>query len=179
VYHSAGPLPETSARPACIVVITGVSGSGKTTVGRALAERLSWRFHDADDLHSAENVERMRRGLALSDAMRAPWLARVRGVIEDAIQDRAGAVIACSALKARYRTFLSDGLSTVRFVFLNASREVLLQRLARRRGHFAGPTLLDSQLDALEPPADALTLDASRPVAELVDAIRDYACECL
>lgn len=153
-------------------MITGVSGSGKSTVGRALAERLSWRFHDADDLHSPENVERMRRGLPLTDAMRAPWLARVRGVIEAAIHDGAGAVIACSALKARYRTFLSDGVPHVRFVFLTANRDLLLQRLSNRRDHFAGPKLLDSQIDALEPPDDALTLDASRPVAELVDAIR-------
>ena len=121
----------------------------------------------------------MRQGLPLDDAMRAPWLARVRGVLEDAVHERAGAVIACSALKARYRTFLSDGRPNVRFVLLNASRELLLQRLTNRRGHFAGPKLLDSQIDALEPPADALTLDASRPVAELVDAIRLYACEGL
>ena len=172
-------MPEPTERRACVVVITGVSGSGKSTVGRALAERLSWRFHDADDLHSPENVERMRQGLPLTDAMRAPWLARVRGVIEDAVHDRTGAVIACSALKARYRTLLSDGLSSVRFVFLNASRELLLERLTNRRGHFASPKLLDSQIDALEPPADALTLDASSPVAELVDAIRLYAGECL
>ena len=178
MYHSGGPLPEPTEHRACVVVITGVSGSGKSTVGRALAERLSWRFHDADDLHSPENVERMRRGLPLTDAMRAPWLARVRRVIEAAIHDGAGAVIACSALKARYRTFLSDGVPHVRFVFLNASRDLLLQRLSNRRDHFAGPKLLDSQIDALEPPADALTLDASRPVAELVDAIRLYACEC-
>ena len=125
-------MPEPPERAACVVVITGVSGSGKSTVGRALAERLSWRFHDADDLHSPENVERMRRGLPLNDAMRAPWLARVRGVIEEAVHDRAGAVIACSALKARYRTFLSDGFPDVRFVFLHASRELLLQRLASR-----------------------------------------------
>lgn len=158
----------------CVVVITGVSGSGKSTVGRALAASLQWRFHDADDFHTTENIERMRQGIGLDDDMRQPWLLRIRAAIEAAIRDCAGAVVACSALKARYRAVLAGGLEGVRFVFLDADRELLLQRLASRPGHFAGPSLLDSQLDALEPPSHALRLDASRPVAELVESIEAY-----
>ena len=153
------------------MVVTGVSGSGKSTVGRALADRLQWRFHDADDLHTEENRERMRHGVPLDDERRAPWLRRVRGVIEAAVHDGAGAVVACSALKERYRVTLSEGLPGVRFAFLDADRDLLLRRLARRHDHFAGPELLDSQLEALEVPADALRLDASQPVPALVDAI--------
>ena len=154
-----------------MVVIAGVAGSGKTTVGRALAERLHWTFYDADDLHTAENRDRMQRGWPLDDARREPWLRRVRAVIEWALSEGAGAVIACSALKARYRATLSEGLSGVRFVFLEADRTLLLERLSERTGHFAGASLLDSQLEALEPPMDGLSLDASQPVSVLVDAI--------
>ena len=154
------------------MVITGVSGSGKTTVGRALAHRLQWRFHDADDFHTPENRERMRRGVPLDDGRREPWLRKVREVIEAAIRERVGAVIACSALKEHYRRVLSDGLRGVRFVFLDADRDLLLRRLAEREDHFAGPSLLDSQLDALEPPVDALTVDASQPVETLVAEIQ-------
>ena len=152
-------------------MITGVAGSGKSTVGEALAERLQQPFFDADDLHTAENRARMRQGIPLDDARREPWLRRVRAVIEKALADRTGAVVACSALKERYRKTLSDGLAGVRYVFLDADRDLLLQRLAARTDHFAGPSLLDSQLETLEPPHDALRLDASKPVAILVDAI--------
>ena len=160
--------PETMA-----VIVTGVTGVGKTTVGRALALRLGWQFHDADDLHSPENVERMRRGEPLNDELRAPWLTRVREVIEYAIGDRAPVVIACSALKDRYRRRLSDGLPGVRFVFLTAPTEVLQARVAERLGHFVSPALLDSQLEELEPPVDAITVDARLEVEEIVDWIRD------
>jgi gluconokinase len=150
----------------------GVAGSGKSTVGRALAASLHWRFHDADDLHSTESIERMRQGLPLDDAMREPWLRRVRHVIEDAVRNHTGAVVACSALKAHYRSVLSNGLDGVGFVFLDGDRELLMRRLTNRGGHFAGASLLDSQLQALEPPDDALRLDAALPVGELVAAIR-------
>jgi gluconokinase len=159
------------AATARVVIITGVAGSGKSTVGRALAARLGWRFHDADDLHSPESVERMRLNLPLDDAQRQPWLLRVRGVIEQAIRDRVDAVIACSALKARYRETLASGLTGIRFVHLTAEPALLRERLARRTGHFAGSSLLDSQIAALEPPQEALTLDVSLPVDALVDVI--------
>ncbi|HJR60644.1 MAG TPA: gluconokinase [Vicinamibacterales bacterium] len=154
-----------------VVIVTGVAGSGKTTVGRALADRLGWRFHDADDLHSPESVERMRRNIPLDDAQRQPWLLRVRAVIEGAIREGTGAVIACSALKERYRRTLAGGLPGVRFVFLTGDPDLLRDRLEQRAGHFAGADLLDSQLAALEPPEDVLTLDVALPVDALVDRI--------
>jgi gluconokinase len=158
------PLPH-------IVVVIGVTGSGKSTVGRALAAALGWRFHDADDLHSPENVERMRHNIPLNDEQRQPWLLRVRAVVEQAVRDRSGEVIACSALKARYRETIAGGLEGVRFVHLVGDPALLRTRLENRPGHFAGPALLDSQLDALEPPVDALMLDVALPVDALVDAI--------
>lgn len=167
-------MKETTVVPApkpSVVVITGIAGSGKTTVGRALASRLGWEFHDADDLHAPEAVSRMEGGLPLDDDLRAPWLSRVRQLIEDAAARRTGAVIACSALKGNYRRILADGLDMVRFVFLDVSADVALRRLRERSGHFAGPSLLASQLDALEPPDDALTLDPTRDVEDLVQAI--------
>jgi carbohydrate kinase (thermoresistant glucokinase family) len=158
-------------QPPRIVIITGVTGSGKSTVGRALADRLGWGFHDADDLHPPENVARMRANQPLSDAQRLPWLLRVRAAVEQAARDGRGDVIACSALKRRYRETIAGGVTGVRFVHLTGDQELLRERLEHRPDHFAGPGLLDSQLEALEPPADALTLDVSLPVDALVDAI--------
>ena len=152
-------------------MITGVSGAGKSSVGRALADRLGWTFHDADDLHPAENVEKMRRGLALDDGDRAPWLDRVRQVIAAAAAAEQHAVVACSALKARYRAVLSEGVEGVRWVHLTAPPGVLRERLTSRRAHFMPAALLESQLRDLEPPADALVLDARLPVGALVDRI--------
>lgn len=154
-----------------IVIVTGVTGSGKSTVGRALASRLGWQFHDADDLHTAENVERMRRNQPLTDAQRLPWLQRVRAVVDNAAREGRGEVIACSALKDRYREIIAGGVDGVRFVHLTGDPDLLRERIQRRPGHFAGAGLLESQLDALEPPDDALTLDVQLPVDALVDAI--------
>jgi carbohydrate kinase (thermoresistant glucokinase family) len=160
------------------VIVAGVTGSGKSTVGRALADRLGWRFHDADDLHPPENVARMRANQPLTDAQRLPWLLRVRAVVEQAARDGRGDVIACSALKRRYRETIAGGVAGVRFVHLTGDPELLRERLEHRPDHFAGPGLLDSQIEALEPPADALTLDVSLPVDALVDAIaRDLSSD--
>lgn len=158
-------------QPPHIVIVVGVTGSGKTTVGRALAARLGWRFHDADDLHSPDNVERMRQGEPLTDAQRLPWLKRIRAVVEAAADDQRGSVIACSALKARYRTAIAGGIEGIRFVHLTGDPALLRDRIEHRPYHFAGPGLLDSQLETLEPPPDALTLDVAVPVDALVDAI--------
>jgi carbohydrate kinase (thermoresistant glucokinase family) len=158
------PLPH-------IVIVIGVTGSGKSTVGRALAARMGWRFHDADDLHSTENVERMRQNIPLSDEQRYPWLLRVRAVVEEAVRDGSGEVIACSALKEQYRNVIAGGVNGVRLVHLTGSPALLRQRLEHRGGHFAGPGLLDSQLQALEPPRNALTIDVQLPVDVIVDTI--------
>lgn len=150
----------------------GVAGSGKTTIGRALAAALGWPFVDADEHHSRENVAKMRSGMPLSDEDRAPWLATLHATIARSVDRRESLVLACSALKARYRRVLAEGLRTVRFVFLSAPKATLRDRLERRPDHFARPNLLDSQLAALEPPEDALVIDATGPVDDIVACIR-------
>ena len=152
----------------------GVAGAGKSTVGAALADALGWTFIDADDFHTAENIERIRSGVGLTDEDRAPWLARVRDAMLAAVEASRPAVVACSALKHRYRYALAHGIADVHFVYLRASEALLRYRLATRPGHFAGPAIAAAQAHALEPPDghEALTLDASASPGELVDAIR-------
>jgi gluconokinase len=156
-----------------VIVLMGVSGAGKSTVGQALAQRLGWTFVDADELHVPSSVEKMRGGVGLSDADRWPWLARVKAVINERAASERPLVIACSALRDQYRRYLADGRRDVHFVFLRAAAPLLQSRLAARTGHFASADLLHSQLETLEPPADALTLDASQPVEVLVERIRE------
>jgi gluconokinase len=156
-----------------VVIVMGVAGSGKTTVGVALAAALGWRFVDADDLHPPESVAKMARGEALDDNDRAPWLALLRALIASTLAGGTSLVLACSALKASYRaTLVGDDGARVRIVHLTASPALLRARLATRTGHYMKAAMLESQLATLEPPADALTLDASRPVAELVAETR-------
>jgi gluconokinase len=159
------------SQPLSVVVLMGVSGCGKTTVGRALAEALHWEFHEADSLHPAENVAKMSGGVPLDDSDRAPWLAAVRADIE-ACTGRAGrAVVACSALKLAYRLVLAPDPSNVRFVHLKGDPALIRRRLEERSGHFMKEGLLRSQLDALEEPTEALTLDAAQPQDVLVNRI--------
>jgi len=155
-----------------VVILMGVAGSGKTAVGRALAAELGWRFEDADDYHSQASVAKMQRGLPLDDADRTPWLNALHAVIARAVDRREPLVLACSALKQRYRDVLRGNLRTIRFVHLDADEATLRRRLTRRSGHFFPPSLLASQLAELEIPVDALTVDASRPPGEIVSAIR-------
>jgi gluconokinase len=150
----------------------GPAGAGKTTVGRALAAVLDWRVVEGDDYHSASAIEKMRSGVPLTDADRAPWLASIHGVIAAALDRREHLVVACSALHERYRRALRGDLPRVRFVYLKADESTLRHRLTARRGHFAGPALLASQLASLDEPADALTVDAARPPEAIVGAIR-------
>jgi gluconokinase len=155
-----------------VIVVTGVAGAGKTTVGRALAHDLGWPFHDADDLHDRASIAQMAGGEPLTDAQRQPWLARIRALIDRIVQERGNAVIACSALRESYRQVLSAGAPDVRFVFLDVGVELARARLTGRDGHFAGPHLVASQFEALEPPIDVPSLDAALPVAVLVQRIR-------
>jgi gluconokinase len=151
-----------------VIVVMGVSGCGKSTVGRTIASALGWRFLDADDFHSKDNVEKMSRGVPLSDADRDPWLHRLRREIDDLLGRCESGVLACSALKQRYRHVLRDGIENhVPIVFLDAEPDVLRTRLDRP-GHFMPARLLDSQFAALERPTDALQLDATQPIGTLV-----------
>jgi gluconokinase len=156
-----------------VIVLAGVAGAGKTTVGRALAADLGWPFHDADDLHAPASVAQMARGERLTDAQRQPWLARVRALIDRVAAAGDNAVIACSALREPYRQVLSGGAPEVRFVFLDVDADLARARVSGRAGHFAGASLIASQFDALERPANVPSLDASLPVPVLIERIKD------
>lgn len=154
------------------IVVMGVSGAGKTTVGRALAERLGLAFQDADDLHPEANVAKMAAGTPLDDADRAPWLAVVGDALASAGEP--GMVMACSALKRAYRDAIRARADDTRFVLLTAPVEVLSERIGHREGHFMPATLLDSQLATLEPLGsgeDGITVDVSGTLDENVDAV--------
>lgn len=157
-----------------IIVLMGPAGVGKTTVGERLANSLGWPFLDADGFHSPPNVERMRRGIGLTDADRAPWLRAMHDAIRDLHARGESVVLACSALKEQYRRALvPNGISKdVRFVYLRAPEALLRERLAHRSGHYAGPSLLASQLATLEEPRDALWIDSSSEPSEIVHRIR-------
>jgi len=172
------PAVTTPSKPrrlhATAVVVMGVSGSGKSTVGVALAERLGWEFVDGDSLHPPENVAKMHAGQPLDDHDREPWLNAIAALIDTWIERGTAGVVACSALKRRYRDRLIHNRSKVRLIYLRGSHDLIAGRLAARRGHFMPPGLLDSQFAALEPPGpdeDAIVADIDRPVAAIVDKI--------
>ncbi|HWE26346.1 MAG TPA: gluconokinase [Polyangia bacterium] len=150
-----------------ILVVMGVSGAGKSTVGAALAKALGWPFLEADELHSPANIDKMRRGEPLDDADRAPWLQAVAARMRD-LQD---GVVACSALRERYRAVLRVR-DDVKFVFLDVPRAALGRRLAHRKGHYMPPSLLPSQLGTLERPDAAVTIEGELPIAATVAQIR-------
>lgn len=155
-----------------VIVLMGVSGVGKSAIGRALAQDLGWAFHDADDFHSQANVEKMRAGMALDDADRLPWLAALRQCVETCLQEGRNAVLAASLLKAAYREAVGIDEDQVRLVFLHADPTLIRRRLEERQGHFMTAVMLDSQLATLEIPDNGLTVDASQPPAQIVKAIR-------
>jgi gluconokinase len=157
-----------------VIIVMGTAGAGKTTIGRALAAELRWPFIEGDDRHPAANVEKIRTGQALTDADRAPWLAALHATIARSVERREPLVMACSALKRRYRDRLRGDCRGVRFVFLKAARPELAKRLTSRPGHFAGISILDSQLATLEEPSldEALTFDATLPLERIVAGIR-------
>jgi len=168
------PTSPSPPQRATVIVVMGVAGSGKTTVGEALASAVGWRFVDADDHHAAASVAKMARGEPLDDGDRWPWLDRLRAIIEGALAREDGLVLACSALKASYRARLAGGDAggRVRFVHLAGTPELLRARLAQRPGHFMKLGMLDSQLATLEVPSDAVTVDVALPLAAQVARIR-------
>jgi gluconokinase len=154
-----------------IVIVMGVVGAGKTTVGELLASELGWQFADADDFHPASNVEKISHGIPLTDEDREPWLDHLRDAILKWVASGQSMVLACSALKRSYRAKL-HATSEVRFVFLKGTSALIAQRLRERHGHFAGEAILASQLADLEEPYDAVTVDISGTPQQIVDQIR-------
>lgn len=162
-----------------VIVMMGVAGAGKTTVGERLAASLGWEFADADAFHSPENIARMQRGEGLTDEERAPWLAALAAAIADHVLRRAPLVLACSALRHTYRDTLAPASlgSAVRFAYLRVSRATLAQRLASRHGHYARPSLLESQLETLEEPTPdegVLIVDGEQAVDTIVAVVRRW-----
>ena len=155
-----------------VIVVMGVSGVGKTTVGMLLARALGAEFAEGDSYHPPANVEKMRNGAPLDDEDRWPWLQILAAEIDTWLAEGRGVVLACSALKRAYRDLLAHGRPQVRFVYLKGEAALLRARLDQRRGHYMPPTLLASQLAALEEPDDALTIDVSGPPEMIVEQIR-------
>ena len=149
-------------------IVMGVSGCGKSSVGKALAERLGWDFYDADDFHPPENVAKMANGIPLDDSDRAPWLATLHDLISSSLKADQPGVLACSALKERYRQQLLKDNDDVQFVYLKGSYDLIWSRMSKRQDHYMKPHMLKSQFEALEEPTDALTMDISKSVDEIV-----------
>jgi gluconokinase len=154
-----------------IVIVMGVTGAGKTTIGKLLAAELGWQFADADDFHPAANLEKMKHGISLDDADREPWLARLRTEITRWLADGRDLVLACSALKGAYRHELKVS-AEVRFVYLKGSAALITERLRSRHGHFAGEQILACQFADLEEPKDAVMVDISATPEQIVAEIR-------
>jgi carbohydrate kinase (thermoresistant glucokinase family) len=154
-----------------VYIIMGVLGSGKTSVGVRLAEKIDGEFRDADDYHPAANREKMAQGIPLNDLDRKPWLAAIKAVIDGDTAMGNNSVMACSALKEAYRRFLMGTNEKIKLVYLKGTREVIGVRIKDRKGHFVNPSLLDSQFVALEEPKNAIICDITKSVDEIVTDI--------
>jgi gluconokinase len=154
-----------------IVVLMGVSGAGKTMIGELLSKRLGWPLLDADDFHPPANIEKMRSGIALTDEDRWPWLDRLNGLLREKDSNGESVLLACSALKQKYRDRLAAGCSNLRWVHLKGSFELIESRLKTRKGHYMKAGLLESQFAALEEPIDAITVDVGAAPETIVDTV--------
>ncbi|MEW6086533.1 MAG: gluconokinase [Chloroflexota bacterium] len=152
-------------------IIMGVSGSGKTVVGKALAQTLGWDFFDADDFHPPANVAKMAGGIPLDDSDRAPWLAALHDLISSSLKADKPGVLACSALKERYRQRLLEGNDGVQIVYLKGSYDLIWSRMEKRTDHYMKPHMLKSQFEALEEPAYARTMAISKSVDDIAQEI--------
>ena len=169
--HIATRMASTGQEGDMVIILMGVTASGKTTVGRRLAAVLGYQFYDADDFHPRANLDKMRRGIPLDDADRLPWLETLRDLVRHCLAEHTNAVLACSALKEAYRQYLLVD-PQVRLVYLQADQELIRQRLQQRQGHFMNPELLKSQFATLEEPQQGIWVDASLAPEEIVSAIR-------
>jgi gluconokinase len=156
------------------LIVMGVSGSGKTTVGRSLAERLGWDFYDADDFHPPENVAKMANGIPLNDSDRAPWLASLHELISSSLKTDHLGVLACSALKEHYRQQLMDGDDRVALIYLKGSYDLIWSRMEKRTDHYMKPHMLRSQFETLEEPSISWTVDISMCVDDMVQEILNH-----
>jgi gluconokinase len=154
-----------------VIIMMGPTGAGKTTVGEILARELGWEFADADNFHSPANVEKMSKGIALTDLDRKPWLDALRAKISQWIAGGANGILACSALKKAYRDELSVG-PQVKWVYLKGTLEEISERVAARKGHYAKADLVASQFAALEEPSDAITIDVAPAPEQIAAEIR-------
>lgn len=151
-------------------IIMGVSGTGKSTIGKLLHDRTGWDFHDADDFHSQANIDKMNRGIALNDHDRFPWLEELQKLISHTISHNQSGILACSALKSQYRQILRGNHSEVVFIYLRGGYDCIQSRI-QQRGHFMKSNLLLSQFDTLEEPHDALEIDVSLSPEQIVEKI--------
>lgn len=154
-----------------IVILMGVSGCGKTTIGQILSEKLGWPLFDADEFHSAASIEKMRAGIALEDADRWPWLDRMNAMLRERDARGESALLACSALKQAYRDRLAKGTAQIRWIYLKGGFELIRKRLEARKGHYMKAGLLESQFAALEEPEDALNVDIDDSPNAIADSI--------
>lgn len=154
-----------------VIIVMGVAGSGKTTIGLTLAERLHCSFYDGDDFHPKENIDKMASGIPLNDGDRMPWLKRINELIIQMQDSQAAAVIACSALRKAYREILTSDTEGVHLVYLKGDYEQIWRRMRQRSGHYMKAEMLQSQFDTLEEPQDALVIDIGQEVDTIVDDI--------
>ncbi len=155
-----------------IIILMGVSGSGKTTIGRLLAQDLGWPFYDGDDFHLQANIDKMRQGIPLTDDDRDSWLAALRHQIDTLIDDGQSAVLACSALKQAYRERLRGDRAKVHFIYLQGDSALIRQRLQKRQGHFMKADLLTNQFDTLEEPEGVPAVDIAQAPEAIVGSIK-------